>query len=146
MPESNQASPRYVLLPEQRINLHQRALRAQRLGQAEVCGALVTDAKCRLGLLFLDNRTASPGCFKTRSSDLRAAQKAAKSMGKKTIGTFHSHPVSEAVPGRSDLLRAKLNSFMLIYDVCGREVRLWKIKKNNSGRTYKEVPILTAMR
>ena len=145
MPKSKCPSSKYILLPEQRNDLHRRALRAQRLEQGEVCGVLVTDSKCRLGLLFLENRNASPGRFEIRSSDLKAAHEAAQAMGKKTVGTFHSHPVSEAVPGRGDLSRAKLNSLMLIYDVCGREVHLWKIKKNRSRRTYEEVPISSVM-
>jgi proteasome lid subunit RPN8/RPN11 len=90
---------------------------------------------------FLGEPESLPGRFGISTSDLRNIQKALKSTGKKIVGTFHSHPISEAVPSPSDSHRAKLNSLMLIYDVCGREIRLWKIKMKHSGKAYVEVPI-----
>jgi proteasome lid subunit RPN8/RPN11 len=62
-------------------------------------------------------------------------------MGKRVLGTFHSHPISEAIPGRGDLARTALNSLCLIYDVCGRKPRLWKIVKRDGQRIANEVPL-----
>ena len=47
----------------------------------------------------------------------------------KVLGTFHSHPIGEAIPGPRDIQTARSGSLMLIYDVCGRQARLWKIQK-----------------
>jgi len=141
VPKTNKRNPRYVLLRKARLDLHRRALRAQRRDQSEVCGVLIADSKCRLVLHFLENRNASPGRFEISTSDLKAAQKTARSIGMKMVGTFHSHPIGDAFPSRSDLHHAKPNSLMLIYDVCGREVGLWKIKKKLSGKTYDKLPI-----
>jgi proteasome lid subunit RPN8/RPN11 len=135
----------YVLPRGERMKLHRRALRAQRIDQGEVCGVLVCDSKCRLRLHFLQNRSTKPGRFEITGLDLAAARKDAQASGNHVVGTFHSHPISPATPSHSDLRDARLNTLLLIYDVCGRRFRLWKVKRNRTGRTYEDVPISSAM-
>jgi desampylase len=132
---------KYLLPRGERMELHRRALRAQRTDQREVCGVLVCDSNLRLKLHFLQNRSTRSGRFEMDSPDLVAVRNCAKLSGNEVVGTFHSHPISDAVPSSSDLRRARLNSLLLIYDVCGREIRLWRVKRNRAGRTYDELTI-----
>ncbi len=60
---------------------------------------------------------------------LRGLRVSARSAGHRIVGTFHSHPISEAVPSPRDLAEAAGNSLLLIYDVCGAELRLWRVVK-----------------
>jgi proteasome lid subunit RPN8/RPN11 len=145
MRRTKKRHPQYVLPRMERMKLHRRALRAQRIDQGEVCGVLVRDSKYRLGLHFLQNRSTEPGRFEISGLDLAAVRKDAQPSGNEVVGTFHSHPISPAVPSRGDLRDARLNSLLLIYDVCGREIRLWRVKRNRTGRTYEDVPISSAI-
>jgi proteasome lid subunit RPN8/RPN11 len=131
----------YILRKSDLQNLHLSAVRAQKRGQREVCGVLASDENGRLELRFLTNRSERAGRFRIARTDYLIAREAIRRMGKRVLGIFHSHPISEAIPGRGDLLRAALNSFCLIYDVCGRKLRLWKIVKRDDQRTAKEVPL-----
>ena len=139
VPKTNKKLREYVLPRRERLNLHRKALQAQRRDQSEVCGILIADRKPRLKLHYLENRSTRPGHFEMNSSDFATARRSAQLLGGQLVGTFHSHPVSEAVPSRSDLNRAKLNSLLLIYDVCAHRVRLWRVKKKGTGRTCEEV-------
>jgi len=131
----------YILRMSELQKLHFSAVRAQRHGQKEVCGVLASDENGRLELRFLTNRSQRAGRFTIARADYFGAREAIRQMGKRVLGTFHSHPISEAIPSRGDLARTALNSFFLIYDVCGREPRLWKIVKRNGQRVADEVPL-----
>ena len=85
------------------------------------------------------NMSTRLGHFELDRAEYKEVGAAALSSGKRVLGTFHSHPIGYAVPGPSDLRRAKLNSLMLVYDVCGRQEALWQIVK--SGRSRKARPI-----
>ena len=121
--------------------LHFSAVRAQRRAQKEVCGVLASDEHGRLELLFLANRSQRAGRFTIARADYLRARESIRRMGKRVLGIFHSHPISEAIPGRGDLARTALNNFCLIYDVCGRKPRLWKIAKRSGRKVAKEVPL-----
>src|SRR5229473_7338781 len=131
----------YILRMPDLQKLHFSAVRAQRRGQKEVYGVLASDENGRLELRFLTNRSRRAGRFTIARADYLQAREAIRRMGKRVLGTFHSHPISEAIPRRGDLARTALNSFCLIYDVCGREPRLWKIVKRRDQRVAKEVPL-----
>src|SRR5580700_11146529 len=103
------------------------ALKAQEKGQQEVCGMLSRTPLRQLELWFLPNRSSNPGSFRIERTEYLRARREIRELGKQPIGTFHSHPISEAIPAKSDLTGAALNSLCLIYDVCGRTARLWKI-------------------
>ena len=65
--------------------------------------------------------------------NLEKIRKKIKLHGKKIFGTFHSHPITEAIPGKSDIDGAYRN--MLIYDVIGETARLWAIKRKKGGKS-----------
>ena len=131
----------YILRRSDLRKLHFSALRAQKRGQREVGGVLASDENGRLELWFLTNQSQRAGRFTIARADYFRAQEAIRRAGKHVLGTFHSHPISEAIPGRGDLAGEALNSFCLIYDVCGRKPRLWKIVKRGGQKVADEVPL-----
>ena len=60
--------------------------------------------------------------------EVKELEKITKKLGIQIVGTFHSHPVSEAVPGPNDVKYAENDSLMLIFDCVGNEGRLWHVK------------------
>lgn len=119
--------------------LQRRAVSAQRRDQSKVCGALMLREPYQLHLRFLTNRSDGPASWRILLTDMRFARAEAKAAGQRVVGTFHSDPVGEAVPGESDLEKAAVNSLMLIYDVCGNESRLWRVIKRGVQTYAKEV-------
>ena len=119
--------------------LRAQAERHSQLRQREVCGLLLSENDTRLRLAFLSNQASRPGGFLIKKSEYHAAARRAKSQGAKVLGTFHSHPVSEAIPGAGDIRNAASGSLMLIYDVCGREAKLWEIQAFRGRREAKEL-------
>lgn len=117
------------------------ALKAQIRGQQEVCGLLVVTRLRQLELWYLTNRSSKAGSFRIERTEYLRARREIRELGKQPIGDFHSHPISEAVPGKSDLAGAVLNSLCLIYDVCGRTAKLWKIVKRHGRRYANEIPL-----
>jgi proteasome lid subunit RPN8/RPN11 len=117
------------------------ALTAQGSGQQEVCGILSRTRLRQLELWFLPNRSSNAGSFRIERTDYLRSRREIRAQGKQPIGTFHSHPISEAIPAKGDLSRAALNSLCLIYDVCGRTTRLWKIVKRRGRRCANEIPL-----
>ena len=122
--------------------LRELALKAQGSGQQEVCGMLSRTRRGQLELWFLPNRSSNAGSFRIERTDYLRARREIREQGKHPIGTFHSHPISEAIPAKSDLIGAALNSLCLIYDVCGRTARLWKIVKRRDRRCANEIPLV----
>jgi proteasome lid subunit RPN8/RPN11 len=131
---------KYVMPRTALRELHRLARQAQRLDQGEVCGLLGANVHCRLVLYLLPNRSRRPGHFRIRQADYLAAQRAISEQGKRVLGTFHSHPISEAIPSPGDLQGQRPGSLLLIYDVCGRKARLWKILKRGRQKITKEIP------
>ncbi len=136
----------YILRRSELQKFHVSALQAQRRGQREVCGMLASDENGNLELRFLNNQSQRAGQFSMARADYLKAREAIRRMGKRVLGTFHSHPISEAIPRRGDLAGTALNSFCLIYDVCGREPRLWKIVKRRDQRVANQVPLKSQRR
>lgn len=107
--------------------LEDRAYRAQKRNQSEVCGALIADDLRNLTLAFLKNSSDKAGSFKIDEHTVHFARSQARLDGNRVVGWFHSHPISIAVPTEGDIQHAPINSLMLVYDVCGREARLWRV-------------------
>lgn len=119
--------------------LQSRALRAQRRDFSEVAGLLVSGSRRRLKLWFLPNHSAHAGHFTIELDDVAAARRRARSRGARVVGLFHSHPLSRAVLGPGDRRGAVLNWLRLVYDVCERDVRLWRVYRHNGRRRVREV-------
>ena len=121
--------------------LHDRAYRAQQRGQSEVVGVLVAGARGRLRLTFLRNHSNRPGHFVVQTEEVAVASRRARSRGARVVGIFHSHPVSPATLGPGDRRGAVLNALQLVYDVCGREARLWRVYRRAGRRRVKEITL-----
>jgi proteasome lid subunit RPN8/RPN11 len=142
---STRSGEKFVLPFMERRRLHERAHRAQRHNQSEVCGLMLICRGNNLHLRFLKNRSTESGKYLLSRSETKAAARSASGKGQKVLGTFHSHPISEAIPSPGDLQRGFFRGYELIYDVCGRKARLWRLTRNSAGATPEEV-VLTLSR
>lgn len=123
--------------------LRARALRAQR-DHSEVCGALLEDGAGNLRLVFMENRAGGPQEWLLKASDLDVVRNAARQDGLKLVGTFHSHPVGFATPSEADLLSCSARDIQLIFDVCARHAKLWRVKRTSKRRAPVEIELTTA--
>lgn len=126
--------------------LHGRAYRAQQRDHSEVAGLLIRGTRARLALAFLPNHAERQGSFLLNAGEVGRARRKAKAHGKRVIGVFHSHPVSPPTLGPGDRRGAALNSLQLIYDVCGREARLWRVYRRAGRRRVASVPLRVELR
>ncbi len=131
--------PPYLLPREQAILLHRASGRAQRQGHFEVCGLVLANHQRVLRLRFLENISERPFRFAIEKAKIRAVEREMPA-GWRVLGSFHSHPISDAFPGDADKARAFYRGFELIYDVCGRSARLWRFYKT-STRALKELKL-----
>jgi proteasome lid subunit RPN8/RPN11 len=131
----------YIIAPSDFAKLRRLALRAQKFGQQEVGGIVAANDTAQLELWFLTNQSTRAGSFRITRTDYLAARRTVRLRGKYALGTFHSHPISEAIPGKTDIDLAALNSLCLIYDVCGREARLWQILKRGNRKVASEITL-----
>lgn len=129
----------YIISLRDFRKLRAAANKCQKRDQSEVCGLLIGNDRGALELRFLTNRSSRPGSFEIDRKDYLKLRKIIRSQGKHVHGTFHSHPISEAIPSKGDVRQA-LMGLSLIYDVCGREARLWRIFKKSGRKVAKEVP------
>jgi proteasome lid subunit RPN8/RPN11 len=120
----------FVLPARQRRRLRERAARAQRRDQGEVCGALIATPAGRLELRFLPNRARVAGKFSIHQADFGLVRAMLAGSRKRVVGSFHSHPVGYATPGPRDLRAGRSGSLMLIYDVRARQARLWRLRRH----------------
>ena len=111
-----------------------RAVAAARVRQREIAGVLVSHGDV-ISLVELPNVSRRRGRFDLRRDHIKAVALAARRLGARLVGTFHSHVASEAKPGRGDLAEAQQDgSLMLIIDTIAREALLWRIR---GARAYK---------
>lgn len=132
----------YFISNRERLRLHRRAYRAQQLDHSEICGALIVDGKRCITFLFLKNYSTQPGRYELRLSDIRSARTSVSHSARRIIGTFHSHPLSEARPSLGDRKRGFYRGIELIYDVCGREIKLWQQKHQGKRTVLRELPLV----
>ena len=106
----------------------------------EICGVIV-DGDDLLRLVRIRNASRRRGRFLIKPSDYRTVVKAARRLGYDVVGTFHSHPISDAKPGYSDCRADAPGRLMLVIDCIGREARLWRIMRNRRAYPlrFKEV-------
>ena len=95
----------------------------------EICGMIIDDG-CVLRLVRVRNASRQIGSFFITASDLKTVARAARRLGYKVVGTFHSHPISDAKPGYTDCRAGVPGRLMLVIDCIGREARLWRIMRN----------------
>jgi len=132
----------FTLPFNERRRLHARAFRAQQRDHSEVCGVVAADATRRITLHFLRNISDRPGHFEFNHRELRQLQAALRRAGQRFIGIFHSHVVGTAEPGPGDLAGAWISHLQLVYDVCGREARLWRLVRRGRKISAREVSLI----
>jgi len=136
----NGMEPTALWLPfNEKRRLHHRAYRAQQRDQSEVCGAVVANRNGLCALHFLPNRSTRPASFTIQQSDIRAIREQLRQSQSTLVAIFHSHPMSDAIPGEGDIARTPLKYLQLIYDVCGRTLRMWKVRRVGRQRVASEV-------
>ena len=97
----------------------------------EICGVLVANGRC-LELIRMRNLSKRPGSFQLSLRRARKLGKAAHRIDHRLVGTFHSHPVSSAEPGASDIAGAFKGQLMLIISCWDKESKLWRIHKSKA--------------
>jgi proteasome lid subunit RPN8/RPN11 len=137
-----QKASTYILPFKEFRQLRRRAEKAQKIGHFEVVGLLTTARRSRtLKLVFLTNATTEPGRWELRWEDLAAERRLLRSRGLRIIGLFHSHPLAAATLGSRDRRSTPTGWAHLVYDVCGMEPRLYKVRKRKGRRQLVEVPL-----
>ncbi|SRR6266404_896327 len=136
----------FILPFNESRRLHVRAYRAQQWDHREVCGVVAADADRRIILHFLRNGSETPGHFELDHRELRRLQGGLRRSGQLFIGIFHSHVVGTAEPSAGDLAGAWMSHLQLVYDVCGRETRLWRVMRRGRRLSAREVPLITERR
>ncbi|HEY5741519.1 MAG TPA: Mov34/MPN/PAD-1 family protein [Terrimicrobiaceae bacterium] len=97
----------------------------------EICG-LIVDTGFYLSLVETRNISRRVGAFVLSVSDTRRIVAAVRTLKQEVVGTFHSHPLALAIPGRSDIANAVDDSLMLIFDCIARCGRLWRNQERKS--------------
>ncbi len=145
---TNKARGVYRISASELRRLRTLAEKRQKSGQREVGGLILSDDGFQLKLAFLANQARRSCQFRTSESAYKSARDRAQRQGESILGTFHSHPISEAIPGDGDIKNAHeeiknagSGSLMLIYDVCGREAKLWEIRKVRGRRQARELTL-----
>ncbi len=120
-----------TLLERQLAGAAKRARMLARSRQREIAGVLVERDRL-LQLVELRNVSRARGSFEIRRKDIRVVDGAARRLGARVVGTYHSHVATEAHPGPRDIREATDGWLMLIYDTIGEEWRLWRIRNRRS--------------
>ncbi len=116
--------------------------KARHISHREICGLLV-DTGYFLSFVETTNASKRNGSFLFRAREIRNVVNAAKILQQEIVGTFHSHPFSEAKPGPRDIENAVDDSLMFIFDCIGRSGRLWRIKGGKAREVkWKFMPIV----
>lgn len=111
--------------------LAQLSLAAQELDQSEICGVVLRRAGTnRLTLRFMANESPRDCSFLISVAEIDDVESNLPPTVE-IFGFFRSHPISEAVPGEADLKNAFYRGRAMIYDVCGREARVWSLEDGN---------------
>lgn len=132
----------FILPYKEYRRLHDRAYRAQQKGHIEVCGIVLCSAKRHFQLIFLKNRSTKPYSYEVDLMEIRKLEQCIPSR-MKIVATFHSHPIGYAKPSKGDLRKGFYRNCELIYDVCGRDAKLWRRFKSQGKKTRTgELPLL----
>lgn len=102
-------------------------LEAKKDAGKEICGFLI-DNGYFLQLQLTQNTSERQGSFSYCKKEVKELMRSTRKLGIEIVGTFHSHPISEAIPGPNDVKYALDDDLMLIFDCIGNEGKLWYIK------------------
>ena len=140
---TNERQPVFRLPYQDFPRLYRRARQGQKLGQFEVVGLLAVDpGKPRvLRLVFLQNRAVVPCKWTLLKRDIANSSQGLQANGLRTVGLFHSHPLSYAKLGPHDRRSTPVGWCHLVYDVCALEPRLYIVRRQNGRREIEEIPL-----
>ncbi len=144
--DRRQSQQKYFISNREKLRLHRRAYKAQQQDHSEVCGVSIIDQRGYISFEFLKNYSAQPGRYALRLSDVRSIKRSISQYGKRLLGTFHSHPLSEAIPSLRDRKNGFYRGIELIYDVCGRELKLWQQLSRGRKKILRELPLVLEKR
>lgn len=133
--------PTYTLPFPQWQRLRRRAYAAQQKGLFEVAGLFARDPKNRIRLFFIENESQQPCHFEFDSTIFWQTRILIREQKLRYVGIFHSHPITEAQLGPSDIRNARPNSYQLLFDVCGTDAKLWKLRKQGRRKIPVEIPL-----
>jgi len=131
----------YRLPYHESIRLSREARLARHNGNREVCGAILRrgGGAGTLELVFADNESRHAHSYELSSRSVKRIRRIARTMKAEIIGSFHSHPTSDATPGRNDLTHAGVHSLLLIHSVPTGRTRLWQVVLRNGAKKAREV-------
>ena len=124
----------YFITDRDRRRLHGRAFRAEQRGHHEVGGLLLADRRNQLHLVFLKNQSTRAYHYEALPADVRSASEGTRGGPLSAVGSFHSHPLGDAALSRGDRKVSSAGQLTLVYDVCGREARLWRVIRKAGKR------------
>jgi len=122
--------------------LRRRAYAAQQIDVSEICGLFAVRANRQIFLVFVANESDRDGHFEFSWQQFWLARKQIRRLHGRYIGIFHSHPIATAAPGPMDIRKSRINSYQIIYDVCGTTARLWRVVKRGGKKAAAEIPLL----
>lgn len=131
----------YALSQTQTLKLSNESRAAKRNGEREVCGGLLLRSDGQLALCFTPNESPDPRSFMIAKSNLERMSELAANHEARLIGSFHSHPASDAMPGEDDLSGAGVNSLILIHSVRSGQTRLWQVVPHDHENVAVEVQL-----
>ena len=133
----------YQLPLQENLRLKREARAAAAEGNREVCGAILqqSDNSRTLELFFVENASNRSHSYELSPRSVQRVRKAADNRDSKIIGSFHSHPSSDAAPSKSDITHAGVLSLLLIHSVPSDRTRLWQIVLRNGTKKAREVQL-----
>ena len=136
-----ESSYQLPLIDNLRLKRAARAATAE--GNREVCGAILqqADNSRTLELFFVENASNHSHSYELSPRSVQRVRKAANSSNSKIIGSFHSHPSSDASPSKSDITHAGVLSLLLIHSVPTGRTRLWQIVLRDGTKKAREVQL-----
>ena len=117
------------------------ALWAQQIGYLEVCGMVAVNRRGELTLHHVRNSDRRPYRHAILARDAKRIGARCRSVGRRVLCTFHSHPMGYAIPGEGDIERGFWQDTAIIYDVCGADLRLWRKRRVDDQERAEEIPL-----
>jgi proteasome lid subunit RPN8/RPN11 len=93
----------------------------------------------------MKNLAEEPCRWELLPSDIDVYRRDLRARGFRVIGLFHSHPLTQAKLGPRDRRNTPTGWTHLVYDVCGREPRLYAVRRRG-GRRHLDALALTVER
>ena len=128
---------------QESLRFRREARTASQDGNREVCGAILRDpgGDGTLKLVFAENESNGSHSYELSNSSVKRIRNIARSLGSGVIGSFHSHPASDATPGHNDISHAGVLSLLLIHSVPTGRTRLWQVVLRDGTKKAREVQL-----